>query len=369
MEDKNHANNFPEGHLPSDDAKAKSAEHSATPLDASAKINGADSPKVNGGAAVNGKEERPGRGRIVAVQGPVVDVSFENLLDIPALYDVIEAFTFDEQRLLLQCMEHLNSKVVRTVSLMDTLNLQLNSVCHNTFRPISVPIGDECFGRVMDATGRPLDNAGPISAPNLVPIRKPFKPAPFDLKRKKPEKPELLETGMKYIDLLYPLVKGSKTGVIGGAGCGKTVVILELINNIVKAHGGACVFTGIGERIREGNELYHELRDSNLLKNVMLAFGQMDQPPGARAEVVNTGITLAEYLQGKNKDVLLFMDNISVLFKGARRFRLFWAVSRRKPVISRRWPRRSARFRSGSVPLKAAVRLRRCRRSTFLLTT
>ena len=270
-------------------------------------------PAVN-----NNSESHRGMGRIVAVQGPVVDVSFENLTDIPALYDVVEAYTFDKQRVVLQCAEHLNSKVVRTVSLVDTLNLQLNSICYNTFRPIAIPIGDECFGRVMDALGNPLDNKGPINTSMTVPIRKFFKPAPFDLKRAKAEKAEVLETGMKYVDLLYPLVKGSKTGIIGGAGCGKTVVILELINNIVKAYGGACVFTGIGERIREGNELYHELRDHDLLKNVMLAFGQMDQPPGARAEVVNTGITLAEYLQGKNKDVLLFMDNIFRFIQGGQ---------------------------------------------------
>ena len=123
---------------------------------------------------------------------------------------------------------------------------------------------------------------------------------------------------MKYIDLLFPLVKGSKTGILGGAGCGKTVVILELMNNIVKAHGGACVFAGIGERIREGNELYHELAEHKLLPKVMMAFGQMDQPPGARAEVVNTGITLAEYLQSKNKDVLLFMDNVYRYIQGGQ---------------------------------------------------
>jgi len=258
-----------------------------------------------------------GRGKIVSVQGPVVDVRFESTNDIPALYDVIEAYTFDKKKVVLQCMEHLSSDVVRTVSLMDTLNLQLHAECYNTFKPIAVPIGDECFGRVMDATGRPLDNKGDIQAP-LTPIRINLQQRGFNLKDKKIEKPEILETGIKFIDLLYPLVKGSKTGIIGGAGCGKTVVILELINNIVKAYGGACVFTGIGERIREGNELYHELRDSNLLKNVMLAFGQMDQPPGARAEVVNTGIALAEYLQNKNKDILLFMDNLFRFIQGGQ---------------------------------------------------
>lgn len=251
-----------------------------------------------------------GMGRVVAVQGPVVDVYFENLTDIPALYDVIEGVTFDQKKIILQCAEHLNTNVVRCMSLMDTLNLQLNSPCQNTFQPISIPTGDECFGRVMDATGRPLDNGEEIKTVLKTPIKKLMKPIGFDLKSKKGKKSEVLETGIKYIDLLFPLVKGSKTGILGGAGCGKTVIILELINNIVRAHGGACVFIGIGERIREGNELYHELAEHKLLPKVMLAFGQMDHPPGARAEVVNTGITLAEYLQSKNKDVLLFMDNL-----------------------------------------------------------
>ena len=262
--------------------------------------------------------KRKGMGKIMSVQGPVVDMIFENLTDIPALYDVVEVFTFDNKRVLLQCAEHLSSTVVRAVALMDTLNLQLNAPCYNTFQPISIPIGDECFGRVMDATGRPLDNGSEIKTAVKMPIRRITKQIGFDLKKKKGERPEVLETGMKYIDLLFPLVKGSKTGILGGAGCGKTVVILELINNIVKAHGGACVFTGIGERIREGNELYHELIDNKLIGKVMLAFGQMDQPPGARAEVVNTGITLAEYLQSKNKDVLLFMDNLYRFIQGGQ---------------------------------------------------
>lgn len=264
------------------------------------------------------KKTRRGKGRIISVQGPVVDICFENFEDIPSLYDVVEAFTFDKRRVIMQTAEHLSKKIVRTVSLMDTLNLQLNSVCYNTFQPITVPIGDECFGRVMDAVGEPIDQKGPINAPIRKPIRVLTQPLGFDLKQKKAAKLEVLETGLKYFDLLYPLVKGSKTGIIGGAGCGKTVVVLELINNIVKQHGGSCVFTGIGERIREGNELFHELTESKLIGNVMLAYGQMDQPPGARAEVVNTGITLAEYLQSKNKDILLFMDNIFRFIQGGQ---------------------------------------------------
>lgn len=261
---------------------------------------------------------RMGRGRITSVQGPVVDCFFEDFKNMPALYDVVDSYTIDGKRVVLQTMEHLSSHVVRTVSLMDTLNLQLNSDCYNTFKPITIPMGDGCYGRVMDATGRPLDNKGAFDCPERIPTKYLIKPATFDLKNKKGERAEVLETGIKYFDLLYPLVKGSKTGILGGAGCGKTVVILELINNIVKAHGGACVFAGIGERIREGNELYYELKDSNLLNNVMLAFGQMDQPPGARAEVVNAGLCLAEYLQAKNKDVLLFMDNVYRYIQGGQ---------------------------------------------------
>jgi F-type H+-transporting ATPase subunit beta len=254
---------------------------------------------------------------VIAVMGPVVDVRLESPDDIPALYDVLEAWNFKKKRVLLQTAEHLSKQVVRTVSLMDTFDLQLNSACYNTFQPIAVPVGDGCFGRIMDAVGNPIDEKGPINEP-LRPIRQLTQALGFDLNQKEAAKPQVLETGMKYVDLLFPLVKGSKTGIIGGAGCGKTVVILELINNIVKEHGGACVFAGIGERIREGNELFHELTDAKLLGNVMLAYGQMDQPPGARAEVVNTGITLAEYLQNKNKDVLLFMDNLYRFIQGGQ---------------------------------------------------
>jgi F-type H+/Na+-transporting ATPase subunit beta len=264
------------------------------------------------------KVERKGRGRIISVQGPVVDVHFPNLEDMPALYHCVEVYTVDGKMVLLQTAEHLSSTIVRTVALMDTLNLQLNSECYNTFQPITIPMGDGCFGRVMDSVGRPLDGGGPYDCPKRVPTRYIMKPVSFNLNNKKGEKAEFLETGIKYFDLLFPLIKGSKTGVLGGAGCGKTVVILELINNIVKAHGGACVFAGIGERIREGNELYYELKDAKLLQNVMLAFGQMDQPPGARAEVVNAGICLAEYLQAKNKDVLLFMDNVYRYIQGGQ---------------------------------------------------
>ena len=219
------------------------------------------------------EDEKTRLGRIISVQGPIADCWFDNPEDMPALYDVIKAYTVDGLEVVLQTAEHLSKNIVRTVALMDTLNLQLNSTVYNTNKSITIPMGDGCFGRVMDATGRPLDNSGEFDCPGRVPIRTLRKSVGFNLANKKGEKFEVLETGIKYFDLLFPLVKGSKTGILGGAGCGKTVVILELINNIVKRHGGACVFSGIGERIREGNELYFELKESNLLKNVMLAFG------------------------------------------------------------------------------------------------
>lgn len=256
------------------------------------------------------------RGKIVSVQGPVVDVLFPEGKKTPSLYVVLETKAFDGRKVLLEIAEHLSTKLVRCVSLSSTLNLQKNTEVIDTGEPVTIPLGDELFGRVVDVSGKPLDQGPEIVTTLSSPIRKPAKRNIFNIVDKQGLKPEVLETGIKIIDLLYPLVKGSKTGVLGGAGCGKSVIILELINNIVTKHSGACVFCGIGERIREGNELYYELKEHNLLEKVMLAFGQMDQPPGARYEVVNTGITMAEYLASKNKDVLLFMDNIFRFVQG-----------------------------------------------------
>ncbi|MFC1704489.1 F0F1 ATP synthase subunit beta [Candidatus Omnitrophota bacterium] len=261
--------------------------------------------------------KKPG-GRMISVQGPVVDIKFDNLKDIPPLYEVLETKTFDDREVLLEVAEHLAGGVVRCISLSSTLNLQKNSMAYATGSPVTVPVGDELFGRILDVSGNPLDNKPPVKTKERWPIRRPVPRATFDLSSHIVEKPLLLETGIKMIDLLFPLIKGSKTGVLGGAGCGKTVIILELINNIVSKHSGACVFCGIGERIREGNELYYELGDHDLLKRVMMIFGQMNEPPGARYEIVNTGITLAEYISSKNKDVLLFMDNIFRFVQGGQ---------------------------------------------------
>jgi len=257
-------------------------------------------------------------GTVIGVRGPVVDIRFEDMRNIPALYVVLEGKTIDKRKVVLQVAEHLGGKDVRCISLTSTLNLQLNSKVFNTRKPVSIRVGDELFGRIISVFGDPIDNLPAFTSDNFRMIRRPPRPEIFDVKDKRGVATEVLETGMKYIDLLFPLVKGSKTGVLGGAGCGKSVVILELINNIVKKHSGACVFVGIGERIREGNDLFNELRQANLLGKVKLVFGQMNEPPGARYECVNTGITLAEELAENNKDVLLFMDNIFRFVQGGQ---------------------------------------------------
>ncbi|MBF0216770.1 MAG: F0F1 ATP synthase subunit beta [Candidatus Omnitrophica bacterium] len=257
-------------------------------------------------------------GRIFAVQGPVVDVKFDHATTSPGLYEVIKSKTFDGVEVLLEVAEHLPGGIVRCISLDSTLNLQNNSRVERTNRSITVPVGDELYGRIMNVYGKPLDNKPEVKTAEYWETRRVAHRPEYDLTSDEIEKPQFFETGIKIIDLLFPLTKGSKTGILGGAGCGKTVVLLELINNIVTKHQGACVFTGIGERIREGNDLYYELEMHNLLKNVMMVFGQMNEPPGARFEVVNTGLTSAEFLQSKGKDVLLFMDNIFRFVQGGQ---------------------------------------------------
>jgi F-type H+-transporting ATPase subunit beta len=257
-------------------------------------------------------------GRIISVQGPVIDVKFDNAEMLPALWDVLKVKAFDGNEVLMEIAEHLQNRTVRCISLSSTLNLQKNSIVEATGSPVTLPVSDELYGRIVNMYGKPLDNKPEIQSAEIRCIRRPADIPHWNLSSNVIEKPQLLETGIKMIDLLTPLVKGSKTGILGGAGCGKTVIILEIINNIVSKHSGACVFSGIGERIREGHELYFELKDHDLLKRVMMVFGQMNEPPGARYEIVNTGITMAEYIQSKNKDVLLFMDNIFRFVQGGQ---------------------------------------------------
>lgn len=275
--------------------------------------------KTNNKQHTDGKQNTVKKdGKVIAVQGPVVDVQLEEAVHSPGIYEILKTQTFNGRELLLEVAEHLEGKVVRCISISSTLNMQRGAAVYRTGEPITVPTSDKNFGRILDVAGRPLDNKPEIDTTERKPIRKSLPTPNFDISSGNIIKPQLLETGIKIIDLLFPLTKGSKTGVLGGAGCGKSVVILELINNIAKKHGGACVFCGIGERIREGNDLYQELSEHDLLKNVMMVFGQMDQPPGCRYEIVNTGLAMAEYIQSKNKDVLLFMDNIYRFVQGGQ---------------------------------------------------
>lgn len=250
------------------------------------------------------------KGRVTAVQGPVVDVTFQRIEDMPDLHEIVNTKTFDRRQLTLEVAEHLEGNVARCIALASTLNLQRNAVAISTGDVLRVPVGDALFGRIINVMGDPIDGKGPINASETRPIHRDVSKLRMNVAGLATSKRELMETGIKMIDLLYPVVKGSKTGILGGAGCGKSVVIQELIHNVAKEHDGCSVFTGIGERIREGNELYFEFEREGILSKVIMAFGQMDEPPGARFEVAKTGITQAEWLQEQGKNVLLFMDNV-----------------------------------------------------------
>jgi len=249
-------------------------------------------------------------GRVVSVQGPVVDVKFQNEEDVPNMYEVIETKSFDGRRIVLEVAEHLENNVARCIALAATLNLQYNAIATPLGTPLRVPVGNEMFGRIVNVLGEPIDRKGEIACKETSLIRKSISSIRLNPDRLTCEQFELLETGIKIIDLLFPMVKGSKTGILGGAALGKSILILELIHNIVERHKGVCVFTGAGERIREGNELYFEFVKQKIVDKIMMAFGQMNEPPGARFEIALTGITLAEYLQDQNRDVLFFIDNV-----------------------------------------------------------
>ena len=250
------------------------------------------------------------KGRVVGVQGPIVDIRFNQISDMPDLHELVMVRTFDKRDLALEVAEHLEGSVARCIALSSTLNLQRNAVATSTGDVLRVPVGEALFGRIINVLGQPIDGKGPINATETRPIHRDVSKLRVNVATLIDNKREVMETGIKMIDLLYPVVKGSKTGILGGAGCGKSVVIQELIHNVAAEHDGCSVFAGVGERIREGNELYFEFEHSGILKKVIMAFGQMDEPPGARFEVVKTGITQAEWLQEQGKNVLLFIDNV-----------------------------------------------------------
>ena len=242
------------------------------------------------------------KGRIIQVIGAVIDIQFEEL---PALYNAIE-IELEGEKIVVEVMQHLGDLTVRCISMHPTDGLERGMVAYDTGGPIKVPVGEEILGRMVNVLGEPIDEKPVIESKERWSIhREP--PALTD----QVAQPEILETGIKAIDLLCPFAKGGKIGLFGGAGVGKTVLIMELINSIAKEHGGYSVFVGVGERTREGNDLYYEMQESGVLDNTALVFGQMNEPPGVRMRVGLTGLTMTEYFRDeKQQDVLLFIDNI-----------------------------------------------------------
>ncbi|MFQ5539175.1 MAG: F0F1 ATP synthase subunit beta [Candidatus Binatia bacterium] len=249
-------------------------------------------------------------GRVTSIQGPVVEVKFEPTGELPAIHDIIETSTYNGEKVVLKVEEHLENHKVKCFSLTSTFNVPRNIQATALGSPMQVPVGDETFGRVINAMGDPVDRKGDVNAKVMLPVRRSDISQELTFADDHLGEVEILETGIKIIDLLYPLVKGSKSGILGGAGLGKSVLTLELIHNVVERHQGACIFTGVGERIREGNELYYEIEHANLMDKVGMVFGQMNEPPGARFEAVLTGVTMAEHLQARKQDVLFFVDNV-----------------------------------------------------------
>ena len=242
-------------------------------------------------------------GKVVQVIGPVVDIKFDTDA-LPNIYNEIR-IDMGEKVLIAEVEQHVGDDIVRTIAMESTDGLKRGMKAVDMGRCISVPVGKEVLGRVFNVLGNPIDNAGDVDIKEVYPIHR---PAP-SFKEQSLE-PEMFETGIKVIDLLAPYQKGGKIGLFGGAGVGKTVLIQELINNIAKEHGGLSVFTGVGERSREGNDLYYEMKESGVIDKTALVFGQMNESPGARMRVSLTGLTMAEYFRDQGQDVLLFIDNI-----------------------------------------------------------
>jgi F-type H+-transporting ATPase subunit beta len=251
-------------------------------------------------------------GKIVQIIGPVVDVEFEpgqlpaiyNALEVPGV-EIADIFSYSK-KLILEVAQHVGESTVRAVAMASTDGLRRGMPVRDSGGPISIPVGQATLGRILNIIGEPVDKGGDIKATKTYPIHR---PAPeFE---EQSTKVEMFETGIKVVDLLEPYTKGGKTGLFGGAGVGKTILIQELIHNIAKQHGGISVFAGVGERTREGNDLYHEMKESGVIAKTALIFGQMTEPPGSRLRVGLTGLTAAEYFRDEEgQDVLLFIDNI-----------------------------------------------------------
>ncbi|MBI79994.1 MAG: F0F1 ATP synthase subunit beta [Gammaproteobacteria bacterium] len=240
-------------------------------------------------------------GTIVQVIGAVVDAEFPNDA-IPKVYDALH---IEGQGLTLEVQQQLGDGIVRAIAMGSSEGLKRGLSVKNTGKPISVPVGEKTLGRIMDVLGTPIDNAGEVDAEKVMPIHR--DPPTYE---EQASSTELLETGVKVIDLIMPIAKGGKIGLFGGAGVGKTVTLMELINNIAKEHGGYSVFAGVGERTREGNDFYYEMKESKVIDKVALVYGQMNEPPGNRLRVALTGLTIAENFRDEGRDVLMFIDNI-----------------------------------------------------------
>ena len=240
-------------------------------------------------------------GKVVQVIGAVIDVEFPR----DAIPNIFDALVVDENGLTLEVQQQLGDGIVRTIALGVSEGIKRGLAVSNTGRAISVPVGEKTLGRIMNVLGEPIDEAGDVGSEQTWGIHR----APPSYEDQSGST-ELLETGIKVIDLLCPFAKGGKVGLFGGAGVGKTVNMMELINNIAKAHSGLSVFAGVGERTREGNDFYHEMQESKVIDKVAMVYGQMNEPPGNRLRVALTGLTMAEYFRDEGRDVLLFIDNI-----------------------------------------------------------
>lgn len=243
-------------------------------------------------------------GRVVQIQGGVVDVEFP-AKDLPDIYEAIEIPLGEGESLVLEAQKHLTNNWVRAIAMGSTDGLQRGLPARRTGGPIRVPVGEATLGRIFNVLGQPVDGKGPIDARQYYPIHR---PAPsFE---EQSTRVEVFETGLKVVDLIAPFTKGGKTGIFGGAGTGKTVIIMELIRSIATVHQGNSVFAGVGERTREGTQLYREMLESGVMKDTVMVFGQMNEPSGVRLRVALTGLAMAEYFRDQGRDVLLFIDNI-----------------------------------------------------------
>lgn len=255
------------------------------------------------------------KARVVAIQGPIVVVKFEDCEKLPAVNEILETKTYSGQKVLLEVIDYLGRRsldtgdLVRCISLTPIFGLQKNAEITATGSGIKIPVGEELCSRMVNVLGEPIDKKGPIKA-KAMRVTHREEALGLDVEKAKELRFEVMETGIKAIDLLFPLVKGTRTGILGGAALGKSILILELIHNVIEKQSGFCIFTGVGERIREGNELYNELIKQKIIDRSILVFGQMDESPGARFETAHTGITLAEYFQEQREDVLFFIDSV-----------------------------------------------------------